>query len=82
ADLYAVAATIYFLISGTYVFESEDSSPDMIQLLLDHKIVPLACRREDVPPELSQLIEICLARDPADRLPTATAMRNALKAFA
>lgn len=82
ADLYAVAATIYFLISGTYVFESEDSSPDMIQLLLDHKIVPLACRREDVPPELSQLIEICLARDPTDRLPTATAMRNALKAFA
>lgn len=82
ADLYATAATIYFLISGTYVFESEDSAPDMIQLLLDHKIVPLADRRDDVRPELSQLIEQCLARDPADRLPTATAMRNALKAFA
>lgn len=82
ADLYATAATIYFLISGMYVFDSEDSSPDMIQLLLDHKIVPLAERRDDVPQELSQLIEKCLARHPNDRLPTATAMRNALKAFA
>lgn len=82
ADLYATAATLYFLISGTYVFDSDDSSPDMIQLLMDHKIVPLADRRGDVPEELSELIQQCLARDPADRLPTATAMRNALKAFA
>lgn len=82
ADLYSTAATLYYLIAGTYVFDADDSHDDMIQLLLDHKIVPLTDRRPDVPEPLSDLVACCLARRPEDRLPTAAAMRNALKAFA
>lgn len=81
ADLYACAATLYYLVAGTYVFDSQDDSDDMIQLLLDHRIVPLADRRGDVPQALSDLVSKCLAKNPEDRLPTAAAMRNALKAF-
>lgn len=81
ADLYATAATLYYLIAGTYIFDAEDGSDDMIQMLLDHKIVPLVNRRSDVPQGLSDLILKCLSRDPIDRLPTASAMRNALKAY-
>lgn len=81
ADLYATAATLYYLLAGTYIFDAEDASEDMIQMLLDHKIVPLARRRPDVPVALAELIQKCLSKDPADRLPTAIAMRNALKAF-
>ncbi len=82
ADLYASAATLYYLISGTFVFEADSDTEDMIQMLLDHRIVPLSRRRPDVPEGLSQLLDRCLAREPEDRLPTASAMRAALKAFA
>jgi len=54
----------------------------MIQMLLDHHVVPLSNRRSDVPQELSDLVLKCLARNPDDRFPTASAMRNALKPFA
>ena len=81
-DLYSTAATLYYLIAGTYVFDSDDGSDDMIQMLLDHKVVPLSSRRSDVPQELSDLVSKCLARNPDDRFPTASAMRNALKPFA
>lgn len=81
-DLYSTAATLYYLIAGTYVFDSNDASEDMIQMLLDHKVVPLSRRRCDVPHELSDLVSKCLARNSEDRLPTASAMRNALKPFA
>ena len=81
-DLYSTAATLYYLIAGTYVFDSDDGSDDMIQMLLDHKVVPLSSRRSDVSQELSDLVSKCLARNPDDRFPTASAMRNALKPFA
>lgn len=81
ADLYASAATLYYLISGTFVFETDSDTEDMIQMLLDHRIVPLARRRPDVPFGLSQLLDRCLARRPEDRLPTAAAMRAALKVY-
>ncbi len=81
ADLYASAATLYYLISGTFVFESDSDTDDMIQMLLDHRIVPLVRRRPDVPQLLSDLLDRCLAREPENRLPTAATMRSALKAF-
>lgn len=81
ADLYSMAATLYYLIAGTYVFDSDDSSEDMIQMLLDHKIVPLDSRRSDVPEELSLMISKCLNRNPDDRFSTASEMRQALKSF-
>jgi serine/threonine-protein kinase len=82
ADLYASAATLYYLISGTFVFDGDTDTDDMIQMLLDHRIVPLNRRRPDIPAGLSDLLDRCLARQPEDRLPTAAAMRTALKAFA
>lgn len=81
ADLYSTAATLYYLIAGTYVFDSDDSSEDMIQMLLDHKIVPLDSRRSDVPEELSLMISKCLNRKPDDRFSTASEMRQVLKSF-
>jgi len=42
---------------------------------------PLVRRRPDVPQQLSDLLDRCLAREPENRLPTAATMRSALKAF-
>lgn len=80
-DLYATAATLYFLISGQYIYDQTGDGVDPIKLLLEERPVPIRARRPDVPPSLERLLEKCLAREPADRYPTASAMRQALRAF-
>lgn len=81
ADLYALGATLYFTLAGHPPFPGSD---------LRYKIVakqhsdppPVHCLRPDVGPELSAVIHTLLARDPADRYPTASAAAAALAPFA
>ena len=49
----------------------------MIRMLLEDPPVPIRQRRPDVPAGLADVLQKCLARDPADRYPTAGAMRRA-----
>ncbi|HEX8199036.1 MAG TPA: FHA domain-containing serine/threonine-protein kinase [Isosphaeraceae bacterium] len=81
ADLYSTAATLYFLIAGQFLYDEEVEVGNMIRLLLEESPVPIQQRRPDVPDELAEVLHRCLARDPADRYPTATAMRLALRPF-
>lgn len=80
ADLYAAAATIYYLLTCNYVYD-EPASGDLIRVLLEEPIIPIRQRRKDLSPELAAVIERCLARDPDERYPNAAAMREALKPF-
>jgi serine/threonine-protein kinase len=83
ADLYGTAATLYYLLSGSYLFDgaADAGGGDIIRVLLEETPVPIEARRPDVPPELADVLRKCLARDPADRYPDATAMRRALRPF-
>lgn len=66
ADIYSYGATFYHLLTGAPPFESES----LVDLLLKHKIEPLAppqSRREVVPGQLNDCIERCLAKKPVDR---------------
>ncbi len=80
ADLYSTAATLYFLITGHFLYD-EDIEADPIRLLLEATPVPIQHRRHDVPTGLAVVIEKCLRREPEDRYPNATEMRRALKPF-
>lgn len=81
-DLYATAATLYFLITGQYIYdEDHDDSSDLIRMLLEEPPVPIRDRRSDVPIGLAAIVDRCLAREPRDRLPNAHAMRRALRPF-
>ena len=80
-DLYATAATLYFLLSSQFIYDQLADGGDLIRMLLEDAPVPIRKRRGDVPAGLAAVLEKCLARDPKDRYPTATEMRNALRPF-
>lgn len=81
ADLYAVGAVAYWLLTGTLVFEREN----LIDQLLAHMHEPLPELRErlpsEVPDALVEIIRACLAKDPADRPSDARVLRQALRAI-
>lgn len=80
-DLYSTAATLYYLISGEFIYNQVNEGGDLIRMLLEESPVPIRARRPDVPPGLESFLQKCLARDPADRYPDATTMRQALRQF-
>ena len=79
-DLYATAATLYFLITGQFIYD-ETEGTDPILLLLEAPPVPIRDRRPDVPAALSDVLQRCLARDPAERYPDARSLRLAIRPF-
>ncbi len=81
ADLYATAATLYYLLTCKYIYDEPDGGGDLIRMLLEEQPVPVRTRRPDVPQPLATDIEHCLARDPKERITDAASMRRALKPF-
>jgi serine/threonine-protein kinase len=80
ADLYAVGAVGYYLLTGRHVFEA----PSVVEVCSQHlhtEPVPPS-RRVDrpIPQELEQLILKCLAKDPAARPQTARELERDLEA--
>ena len=80
-DLYATAATLYYLITGQFIYDQVAEGGDLIRTLLEETPVPIQQRRPDVPAGLAAVLKKCLARDPEDRYPTASALRQALREF-
>jgi serine/threonine-protein kinase len=80
-DLYATAATLYYLLAGTFIYDQVAEGGDLIRTLLEEQPVTIQKRRPEVPNGLAAVLEKCLSRDPGDRYPTAAAMRQALRPF-
>jgi serine/threonine-protein kinase len=81
ADLYATAATLYYLLTCQYIYDEPAGGGDLIRMLLEEEPIPIRDRRADVPKALGEVIERCLARDPKARYTDASTMRRALKPF-
>ena len=77
ADLYATAATLYYLLTCKYIYDEPAGGGDLIRMLLEEQPVPIRTRRPDVPQPLATVIGQCLARDPKERLTDANSMRRA-----
>jgi len=76
ADLYAVGAVAYYLVTGKRVFDGKTA----IEVCLQHvTAVPVPPSRiADVPPGLETLILSCLAKKPDERPASAAALGDAL----
>jgi serine/threonine-protein kinase len=82
ADQYAAAATLYYLLSGKYVFDAPPDAGGLLVKILTESPVPLRDRRADVPAGLAAVVHRALAREAADRYPDVSAFRTALTRYA
>ncbi len=83
ADIYALGATLYRLLTGQAVFErvgSDDLVGVILRVMAD-EVVPPRKLRPDIPRELEAVCLRCLEKNPADRYPTAAALAADLKAW-
>jgi hypothetical protein len=80
ADLYSLAATIYALMAGRPPRFPADARPPGVATILSLHGRPV----EDipgVPPRMMAVLRQCLVADPAQRLPSAAALRDELAAL-
>jgi serine/threonine-protein kinase len=80
-DQYSAAASLYNLLTASYVYDFPPSFQNQLLTVLNDEVVPIRKRRPDLPEELAAIIMRGLAREPADRFPDAAAMRDALRKF-
>ena len=80
ADLYALGAVGYFLLTGRRVFEAKTAVDLCIQHVTATPRRPSEVAPIHLPPELEALILRCLAKDPAARFGSAAELAAALEA--
>ena len=81
ADLYSTAATLYYLISGQFIYDQGQDGVDPIRMLLEEQPVPIQQRRPEVSSGLAAVLQKGLAREPSDRYPDAASLRKAIRPF-
>jgi serine/threonine protein kinase len=75
SDIYALGATIYYLLSGSV-------PPDAVERVSQRKkVIPLAHGLAEVPPSLDGILERAMALSPDDRFQSMAELRTALLAL-
>jgi uncharacterized RDD family membrane protein YckC len=81
ADIYAVGATLYYLLTGQPPFDARDLR-DLIERVINQPPASPRRARPDVAPALAAAVLRCLAKDPRDRPATYAELAEALRPFA
>lgn len=77
ADVYALGCVLYEMLAGGPPFSGPSAQAVLARHALD-PVPPLRTVRPDLPPRVERAVLRALAKTPADRFPTATALREAL----
>ncbi len=80
ADVYAVGAMAYELLTGDPPFTG-DKVQSVLAAHISRAPVPVAGRREEVPPRLARFVMQCLEKEPAARWQTADEMLAELESI-
>jgi len=80
SDLYSLGMTGYSLMAGNTALRLSDkpSIAETIRAIFDQPAIPLRERLPDVPPQIGEIIDRALDKDPNQRWQSAAAMRTAL----
>src|SRR5690606_29048913 len=81
ADQYSLAASLYYLLPGFFVYDFPKSVDGKLLMLLQGTPVPIQLRRPDIPDELVEIIHRGLHKDPRKRFADGAQMRARLDAF-
>lgn len=77
-DLYSVAAMLYTLLTGEFIYDFPDSVARAVLMILQTDPIPVGERRDDLPQGLQTILHKALERDLEKRFASATEMRAAL----
>jgi serine/threonine protein kinase len=80
ADIYAVGATLYYLLTGRAPFDAPELRQLFEKVTRDEPVPPRQVRR-DIPARLSAVVMQCLAKAPADRPASYPVLADALRPF-
>jgi WD40 repeat protein/tRNA A-37 threonylcarbamoyl transferase component Bud32 len=80
ADVYALGVILYELLFGQPPFRGENRL-QTLRAVVEDEPVPPSRRRPGIPADLEAVCLKCLEKSPADRYPTADALRNDLDRF-
>ena len=79
SDLYALGLTAHFAAAGRTAVTWESTQKILVKQLTE-AVPPMALSRPDLPAALAEAIDRCVAKEPADRFPTAEALVEAIEA--
>ena len=79
-DVYGLGAILYHLLTLRPPFIGR-TNREIVQRVLSEPLMPLRLRAPElnIPPELDNIVQRCMARDPAGRFPDARALARALE---
>ena len=80
ADIYALGMTAYSLLAGDIALDLGPSGDiaGALRAIFEGQLIPLRTRVPDISPQIAEIIERALVREPAHRWQSAKAMRTAL----
>jgi serine/threonine-protein kinase len=82
ADLYALGCVAYYTLTGRLVFSAENALQMVAKHIREPPVPPSARTELPIPRALERLVLACLAKQPADRPPSAAQLARALEAIA
>jgi WD40 repeat protein/serine/threonine protein kinase len=80
ADVYALGAILYHLLAGACPYDG-DTSGQILRRVLASPPEPLALRQPGIPQDLVTIVTKAMARDRADRYPSARELAEDLRRF-
>jgi serine/threonine-protein kinase len=80
SDIYSLAATIWYLLTGRPVFEATGTE-ELFQKHLQAPLPDLTLLRPDIPPKLAGALQKALAKNPADRFDSMSQFARVLRVY-
>ncbi len=81
ADVYAIGAILYHLLTGKRPFAEVSDLHELIEAVIHREPATIATLAPSAPPELVAIAEKAMARNPRDRYPTAEGLAADLRSF-